>query len=282
MKELLRFTLYPGQCVSGASYSIPEALFSECIAKWPQFHKMPRNAFDVEVERDSQLMHEIFDYLKNHAGKAPNWNHWNAVMDVEELFSVSGRRIFDMNDIKEAEYFDCWPAKNIVVHAARRDDGNLYVKRSEIRKQPIGRGLGQLRTMCSGEMRSKFESEKFSQIQFNEVYSDKDGSALEGLFEISSKLSMPAVKNAVIDQFGNPVDSDSKGCYIKDLYHPWYLQFDRAHVQAMGEFDVAITSERWGGGVFPRRTPRLICSKRFKHWCDGQKLKIQWFPVGLV
>ncbi|OYW75316.1 MAG: hypothetical protein B7Z37_13940 [Verrucomicrobia bacterium 12-59-8] len=102
------------------------------------------------------------------------------------------------------------------------------------------------------------------------------------LWQIWTSVMLPLVLNEVTGTEGEPFDPHtSKACGINDIYIPYEYRFPAAKVAALEPFDIALTSERWGGGFAHAREPALIVSRRFRDWFMTQKIPVDWWPVAL-
>ncbi len=203
-------------------------------------------------------------------------------MECESLwpthYQVSGRRIFEGEDFARAEFFHLetpdWISQDYTV----TDGGGLRVPQPSITGLEIG-GVGGLRLPVVREsLKHQMEAESFEGLTFQHVEISECGKPAEPLWKLESNRSMPRVLNRLVDAYGGEFDPSKHGCCVPDDdYHPWLLRFPEVAVRAMGSFDAALTSDRFGIPL----DHILIVSRPFRDWCNRRKLKLTWYPVAL-
>lgn len=281
MTEFVSFSLFEKgiDFRGGIPYDLPSNLFAECVNRWPQFKEPGKESFSVRAPKDSPFLHEILNFLEEH-GFTANWNRVQHVEDETNRFQLYGHREFSFEEIATAEYLWCIPEDFISINGYRHDDGTIEVKRRGILKKAFGRTASGLNILCTDTVRKAMEVEAFTNIEFREVLVTGKKPPVEKIWEVGGMVSLPPVCNPMVNEDVNEPDRSRKGCFIDDLYFPPVLHFRRSLVvDCLPQFDLALTHERWFGGVFERRSPFVVVSQRFRNWVTAYKCKCSFVPV---
>lgn len=283
MTELIQFYFLRGyEGVGSVSNCLPNDVFDECVQRWPRFKKKGNASFDVEIEADSALAREIMEFIRAQTGKTPNWKRFPAVYDENDRYQLFGKRIFSEEEISAAKYLWCIPKKQITKSAYRRDDGIIEIKRDSILSQPIGTTPSGFSVLCTEKLKNEIEAENFLNARFVPVEVTGKKPAVEYLWEIRGERTLPPLQNVLVNDQGKEPDDSARGCWVDDLFFPPILKYSLEILkEIIGEFDIADTNERWHSGILARRSPFLICSNRFRLWCQSHALKFDWAPVRL-
>ena len=281
MRKEIKFYFFRGYSDSrNLSNCLPEDVFDECVRRWPQFKKAGHVSFNVEVELGSDLAVSIIEFIRVRAGKEPDWKLFPSVYKEKGRYNISGRRVFEQNEIEKADYCWCIPKKTITKSGYRHDDGILEVERGSIMAQSIGSTISGFTVLCTDSIRLEIQKEGFLNIGFRNVKVSGKKPPKEPLWEIYGQSSLPAVTNKLVNDQGENSDDSARGCWIDDLFFPPILEYNEESLaNEVGAFDVASTVEKWHSGVIARRAPFLICSKRFRLWCQDHGFKLDWVPV---
>ena len=280
MVERIKFTLFPEPAIIGKSNELPKDIFKYCTERWPQFKNAGKAGFTVDVERDSDVLEEIIEFIKAKTGKDANWSRFPAVYDDYTKYQLEGVRQFDEEDIEGADYYWCIPQKEIAKSGYRHDDGTLEVERGSIMAQPIGAAIDGFTVICIDSIRQEIENQNFLNVEFKPVTVIGKKPPKEPLWELVGKMSLPPIANKLVNDQGATPDESARGCWVEDLFYPPILTYKSDDLaQTIESFDIAHTAEKWHSGIIVRRSPFLICSKRFKVWCEDRKLKFDWIPV---
>jgi hypothetical protein len=281
MREDIKFHFFRGFSGAGSvSNCLPEDVFDACVERWPEFKKKGKATFDVVVEAQSQKAEEIIEFIRERAGKVPNWKRFPAVYDDENRYQLFGERHFEKQELAQADYFWCIPQKEIAKSGYRHDDGRIEVERGSIMAQPVGTTANGFTVLCIDAFRQELEKESFVNIEFKPVLVSGKKPPKEPLWELSGKKQLPPVANRLVNDQGEEPDESARGCWVDDLFFPTILTYtSKTLADVVESFDVAVTAERWHSGIIARRSPFLICSRRFRAWCQNRGLKLNWVPV---
>jgi hypothetical protein len=267
--------------ISEPTYVAPD-LFQELIERWPECNKEGLPGFRVDYDLDSPVLQEIVQFLTQH-GKVPKWTRFPRITGDPKTLYLSGTRVFDPVEIEEAPYCDLFPERPIAGGRFTPDGSVILLTKTIKRKR-----LGQLRVptlfvpYCTGELKQMMEREDFSHLEFRPAKLEGTRPPADGIWQMWSDLKMPPMLNRITDNEGADYKPDAnKGCTIDDWYHPFQYRYQKAEIEQLGDFDVALTRESFGNYPDKRNTPKMIVSKRFRKWCDAEKLKIQWTPIAL-
>jgi len=193
-------------------------------------------------------------------------------------YQVKGRRIFEGEDFARAEYFQLVTQESLAPDYEVTDGGYLRVPQESITGEIIGSAFCLRLPVCRDSLKRQLEAEGFGGLTFQYVEISGCRKPAEPLWKLESNRSMPPVLNRLVDAYGAPFDASRHRCCIPDDdYDPWLLRFPEAGVRAMGSFDAALTSDRFGIPL----DHILIVSRRFRDWCNRRKLKLTWYPVAL-
>lgn len=286
MKEYIHFVLFDGDesNVSGAASCVPGSVFQEMLLRWPECKRPGKIGFYADFEKDSPTLHSILKFL-DLQGKHANWQKYPSVPQNDgKRFQLRGRREFDELDVDSASYLVCYPKATIAALGSHLPDGTLTVPRREIRKQLIGAIMsgGASMPVCTESLRREIDVEDFQFITYRPVKIEGKFLQCDSLWELWSELALPPILNRLVDDIGIDYDVEKNGgCAVDDLYTPWLFRYSRDAVESRGHFDLAITKEYFHFGPPHIRDPYLVVSQRFRKWCDGKKLKIDWWPVVL-
>ncbi len=144
--------------------------------------------------------------------------------------------------------------------------------------------------MCSLDVREMCGHERligaeFLPLEFKEAGADalREASAdsqPESWWEITSGRVMPALSasNDIFDYKGRSIDSEeARGMFwyvLEESYAHAELRYDRADIDSLPEFDVALTLEGQ-----KREDKMIIVSQRFRQACVARGFDVKWIPV---
>lgn len=106
----------------------------------------------------------------------------------------------------------------------------------------------------------------------------------EPMYELWSDLILPRLSPTCIlhDHLSNPyVEEGAKvGCILHEGFYVWpEMRYRRSDLAAAGEFDIALTHERFGTGAIGEHKRAKVVSQRFYQYCLANNLKAKWRPV---
>ncbi len=308
MKLWIKFGLRRDEGDSSLSSSLVHApAFDGFVSRWPKTLTVGRKSVNIREPIDSSRLQEMFAFLKEKAGKVPNWKRFPEFYNDPGRFQLRGEREFEKADLDAADYFVCVPLDFVVKGGCRLEGGRLSVKRSEIMRRIFGRALvSDFQLFCTEGFRERMEAEGFANLCFDPVEVSGNKPLEEPLWRILGQRPLLPVLNELVNDKGNPVtpgkssdDSmhnggeetqgqDGQGCWVNDLFFPPLLRYRRQELESvMGPFDLAHTNETWFSGPANSRPPMVVCSRKFRDWCSRQKqgrqkLAVEWWPVELV
>lgn len=284
MKKTIQFPIYPVGYSSDRETpsSVSSDLYEELIERWPELRDERFAGLQVDLEVGSSTLKELLDFLRLH-GRVPKWTRFPEIPIEPGMFPLRGKRIFDPEEIEEAPYcslFPEWP----IAEGQYDDDDTLVLLTKSIKKKSLGHlsGLSVNGAFCTGALKQQMEAEGFSGLQFRAMMLRGSKPPTDGIWQLWSDVTMPAMLNRLVDgKGGDYIPEANNGCTIDDLYIPFQFRYRKAELQQLQSFDIALTREHLGFYRKARNQPKLIVSKRFRKWCDAQKLQILWKPIAM-
>ncbi|QIF05140.1 hypothetical protein [Roseimicrobium sp. ORNL1] len=291
MKHFVKFVIIESdERVGSEGKSLAPPAYAECKSRWPQCFALGTRSMSVHLEEGDPVLEEIVTFLRQQGLKPQAKRHPTPSLGDKTQFFVQGLRTFDKEDISEAAFYMLMPQNELGDGGNHKSTTQMYLERGSLKKQPVG-SIGTTPAMgCTDTFRKELEKAGFKGLGFREIVS-KDGKPLpEPYWQLLPDTHMPALLNRIVGEDGNDYQPErvrETGCFIDDFYFPELLRFPANEVQAMGGFDFAATSKRFGGapGRFYTGTenflvkPRIIVSKAFREWSLGRKLKLEFYPV---
>ena len=293
MKQYVSFSLFPESGKPGrGGTEVSSPILSEMLERWPQFISPAKTSFMFNCDPNSETAKEVFEFLKFRADKQARFTRFPSIYDDPTQYQLQGAREFEIDEIDAAELLWCTAAKELSgsgfwEYDKSGDVRRRTIERGTIKKQPIGSSINGFDLLITDSSRREIEEQGFRNLRFEEVVVNGKKPPHEPIWMLMGSTPMPPVLNKLVNGEGNPPDSPTKGkftqgCWVDDLYFPPVYHYRRREVEAtLGEFDVASTTERWHSGEYRRRTHHLICSQRFRRWCEARKWKMNWVPVEL-
>jgi hypothetical protein len=270
MKKYIEFTLFPRKEVSRnkRGSDLPEDVYLSLRDRWPEFSH--RSSFKVSLLHDSDELDEILSFLEG-KGFSANRQRYPAVKRCEQgRFQLKGKRIFDDGELDRAHFLHAVPADQIADEGGHLDDGTLFVKPRSIKKRiALGRIFGSSTSVCNEALRAQLQDEGFKSLVFRDIHN-----AGSFIYQLWSDLKLPEMRNLFFDE-GDP----DYGRMINDLFSPQLPDFSPQDIEALPDFDFAISQERIGGGAERSRDPLLIISQRVRKFFDSQGLKVHYTPI---
>lgn len=303
MKRMTDITFFNKQGSVSPGFVLPQQVFDDLKSKWPQFEPATgRCGITIRVEVGCELQKEVFDFLEHH-GKKPCWKKYPGIHRLERIFQITGENVFDEDDLRCCRYLVMCPAKRIVgegdyleEYRPKEINGRVYWVADVLEGQyhdrlrlwaeagsiyfkvPMGTGPCRGRNPCvDAEMREKIMAQNFRDVYFRPVEIRGESRRSKPLWQLWTDRILPPVLNELVETNGKPyVPGVSPQCYVQELYEPVVLRYRRSDLDAMGEFDFALTRELWGQGG---RSPKMFVSKRVYEWFDSQGLLNGFIPL---
>ncbi len=282
MKRFVKFTIHETDSESEiCGRRVPKKVLSEMRARWPQFFPAELVGFHLRAELGDPVIEEVISYLRI-TGREPYWTDSPDLPWAHPtLYQIEGERVWEQTDYDNASYFRWLVRLEAGKGKMLPPDGRFEVE--FYRNKPIGRMVNRWNPFCTSEYRKELEAQNFAGLSFRPVKvsfrtRDKD----YALWQVWSAITLPPVLDKVVGEDGEPFDpATSKACSIDDLYFPDHYRFPTSEVRKLEPFDIALTTERWGGGFPHYREPAIIVSRRFRDWFMTQNVDVHWWPVAL-
>ncbi|MCB1277611.1 hypothetical protein [Prosthecobacter sp.] len=283
MKRFVKFTIYEAELDSEVCGNTLRAKEMKHLKKkWPQFFPPNLVGFHLQDELGDPVIDDVIKYLRA-TGREPNWKRNPSVpREHPSQFQIVGERVWEPADFDSAAYFR-WVVNAKACEGRRLPpDGTFEVEFSSYRGRKIGIMQNYWNPICSVECRAELEAQKFKGLSFRPVQVKSRKPEKLVLWQVWSSITLPPVLNKVTGLEGEPFDpATSKVCSIDDLYRPPEYRFPIAKVKELEPFDIALTTECWGGSPAHFREPAIIVSRRFREWFMTQKIPVEWWPVAL-
>ena len=284
MKKKVKFLLLQSDVgLEPCGEYLPIALMQELKKKWPQFFVKGKTGFNFSADLGDPVINEVTTYLEKTGRQA----HWASEPRVPwshpTLFQIEGERVWEPEDFDQASYFR-WVMCSTEAGKGKflPPDGLFEVEFSSYRGKKIGSMQNGWNPFCSVEYKKELEAQHFKGMTFRPVHIRSRKPEKLELWQVWSTVTLPPVLNEVTGTKGEPfAPTTSKTCGINDIYFPYQYRFPAAKIAVLEPFDIALTTERWGGEFPHTREPALIVSRRFREWFMTQKVPVEWWPVAL-
>ncbi len=286
MKKFVKFSMYEvdhgpnrlrGVCGNGLRAKEMEHL-QKC---WPQFFPSGLIGFHLRAELGDPVIDDVIAYLHG-TGREPYWKS-NPSLPWEHpfLYQIEGERVWEQSDFDNASYFRWLVRLEAGSGNMLPPDGRFEVE--FYRNKPIGIMVNLWNPFCTSDYRKQIELQNFAGLTFRPVkVSFRVRDKNYALWQLWSTITLPPVLDKLEGVDGEPFDpATSKACSPDDIYFPYHYRFPAAKVAELEPFDIALTTERWGGGFSHYREPALIVSHRFRDWFMTQNVEVEWWPVAL-
>lgn len=283
MKLITKFTIHEAESVSETCGNlVPAGTMVTMRSKWPQFFPANLVGFHLRAEVGDPVIDEVINFLRK-TGHEPNFKKNPGVLWGHPThYQIEGERVWEQSDLDHASYFRWLVDVQAGKGKKLPPDGTFEVEFSSYRGKQVGILENGWNPICSVEYRKELEEQHFKGLTFRPVQIKSRKPEKLELWQVWSSITLPPVLNEVTGTEGEPFDpKTSKACGINDLYFPYQYRFSAAKVAALEPFDIALTTERWGGGFPHAREPALIVSRRFRDWFMTQKVPVEWWPVVL-
>lgn len=145
--------------------------------------------------------------------------------------------------------------------------------------------------VCSDHLRQQLESKKIKGIEFKpvSVITTKNTNYRQ-LWQISSRVILPPLLLPLAGKDGRPYkgpltdEPDCQGCFVQEnnISKHHHYRFSRSDIEKLGDFDVALTQERFGSwDVSAYRS--VIVSQRWREVFEYFKIpEVEFLPVFLT
>jgi len=283
MKLITKFTIHEAESDSETCGNlVPADLMATMRSKWPQFFPRELVGFHLRAEVSDPVIDEVVDFLHK-TGRKPNRTRNPGVLWGHPThYQIEGERVWEPADFDNARYFRWVVTGKAGEGKLLAPDSTFEVEFSSYRGKKIGSMVNYWNPVCSTDYRKELEAKNFKGLAFRPVMIKSRKPEKLVLWQVWSSISLPPVLNKVVGLEGEPFDPvTSKVCSVDDIYFPQHYRFPAAEVAKLEPFDIALTSEHWGGSPAHRREPAIIVSRRFREWFMTQKVPVEWCPVAL-
>lgn len=282
MKKLVTIFLLPENAAfQPCGDVLPLKTWNELKSRWPQFFPEHLKGFHLEAEPNDPVINDVIAFLRT-TGREPVWTQYPGVPnDHPAQFQIKGKHVWEDADFDNASYFRWLVRLETGTGKMLPPDGRFEVE--FYRNKPIGIMVNRWNPFCTSEYRKELEAQNFAGLSFRPVkVSFRVRDKNYALWQVWSTITLPPVLDKVVGVDGEPFDpATSKACSIDDLYFPDHYRFSASEVAELEPFDIALTTERWGGGFPHYWEPAIIVSRRFRDWFMMQNVDVEWWPVAL-
>lgn len=289
MKKFVKFTIHEPspngtpimQIGEICGDTLPSEDMQQLRKRWPQFFPPDLVGFHLRAELGDPVIDEVVSFLRT-TGREPNWDrHPSVPYQHPSRYQIWGERVWEQSDFDNASYFRWLVDVQAGTGNKLPPDGRFEVE--FYRNKPIGILVNGWNPFCTSEYRKELEAQNFAGLSFRPVkisFQTRDKNY--ALWQVWSTITLPPVLDKIVGVGGEPFDpATSKACGIDDLYFPYHYRFPASEVGKLEPFDIAVTTESWGGSPTHRREPAIIVSRRFRDWFTTQKVDVEWWPVAL-
>lgn len=283
MKHYTKFTIYEAESDSEiCGNTVPVKIIKQMRATWPQFFPPGLMGFHLRAEPADAVITEVIDFLQA-TGRKPNWKRYPAVPYEDPLqFQITGERVWEPADYGNAKYFRWVVTEKAGEGKLLAPDSIFEVDFSSYRGKKIGSMVNYWNPFFSVDYRKELEAQNFKGLTFRPVKIKSRKPERLVLWQVWSSITLPPVLNNVTGLDGETfAPATSKVCSVDDIYFPQHYRFSASEIAKLEPFDIALTTEHWGGSPAHLREPAIIVSRRFREWFMTQKVPVEWWPVAL-
>jgi len=232
----------------------------------------------------------VWRILKDHGLEwFPHFIERRAFNDRE--YTIRRERVYSREEICQAELLRLAGSQRKFAEFAPDRSGEVYVvELSQHLKSKIDFGCSHyhVSVLMSGRLKDALEAEGLTAVNFKEASYEKPPKPdTKRLWQFGSTVKMPACQTVRQDTHGNFVNDDgppagSLGYYWDDAgFQPAELVYNRAEVEQLPPFDIAMTREFVGEPFAPYR--EIIVTQRFREAMEKHGVKTaDWAPVRLI
>lgn len=241
-------------------------------------------------ESDSRLI-QLYEAIWNKYGLRPKLHHVIPLEDRNAYFGLRRNVRWSKSEIDESELLWLRNKKLIATHASRNPDQlarEEYVASLDS-KQRSSVQFGSLMPFTAlgvaEPLRTKLIAKELKGLYLPSIIFVPEKQALQKpLWGLRSSVILPNALNLLQGEHGNPIAPNSEWwCWWDDGGRdPVELRYDRAAVEELGCFDIAMTSERVGQteqGAYRQ----CVVSQKFRKTLTDLNVKgVDYVPVKLV
>lgn len=256
--------------------------------------KNPKGSLDrylnIAIKEDDPRIFKIQKILEDYGMvHYPHRFERRAFYDRE--YVIRRERVYSRAEICQAELLRLAGSERKFAEFAPDRSGEVYVvKISQHLKSKIDFGCSyyHVSVLMSAQLKAALESEKLAAVKFKEAsYEKPPKPGTKRLWQFGSTVTMPACQTVRQDTHGAFVTEDGPpkgelGYYWDDAgFQPAELVYNRAEVERLPRFDIAMTREFVGEPFAPYR--EIIVTQRFREAMEKHGVTTaEWAPVRLV
>lgn len=244
----------------------------------------------IHVSEDDPRWPRVQEILKDYDLEwYPHFIDRRSFTDRE--YVIRRERVYSREEICQAELLRLAGSQRKFAEFAPDRSGEVYVvELSQHLKSKIDFGCSyyHVSVLMSGRLKDALEAEGLTAVNFKEASYEKPPKPdTKRLWQFGSTVKMPACQTVRQDTHGNFVNDDgppagSLGYYWDDAgFQPAELVYNRAEVEQLPPFDIAMTREFVGEPFAPYR--EIIVTQRFREAMEKHGVKTaDWAPVRLI
>lgn len=236
---------------------------------------------EIELEENCEQLKLILEKLGN-CGWEPSDRRY-VMGNSETVFGVERWRNYTEEELDDFEYVSISFAKDRIAKFKRGGEVNVtnedYVikKGSENKNVPIGNLFPFRRFSINNDLKESLEKAKVAGLKCEPVVNS--GS----IWKLSSNVHLPSCLTPVVNGVGDDTDPHSwtelGDKYYDDGYIPANLRFSRKEVEALPNFDFAVTNEITGGNR-AQACRECIVSQKLRGLLKGLNIStVSYAPV---
>jgi len=240
----------------------------------------PYIMYSIEADETDPIHSKVWELFRDHGIN----------LDKVPGFRPSRLRHYEKTELDQFEYLWLRPAgiPSIALFAENLEGVHVLYANSRLKSKLAFAPEEVTRVFYASEIgKGYLDSQGLIGISWEPAVFDRPEKALKKLFRLRSLVTMPKCLTRIVDGGYRdvtelPINECANRQWYDGGYLPAELRFVRGEVEALGQFDVALTQEEVGG--FPRWFhPEVIVSQRFRQVLLKMKnTSVGFNPVHLV
>ena len=240
----------------------------------------PYIMYSIEADETDPIHAKVWQLFRDHG----------IDLDKVPAFRPSRIRHYEKQELDQFEYLWLRPAgiPSIALFAENREGVHVLYANSRLKNKLAFAPEEVTRVLYASEVgKGYLDAQGLIGITWKPAVFDRPEKAIKKLFRLRSLVTMPKCLTRIVDGgyrdvTGLPINECANRQWYDGGYLPAELSFVRGEVEALGQFDVALTQEEVGG--CPRWFhPEVIVSQRFRQVLLKMKnTSVGFNPVHLV
>ena len=235
--------------------------------------------FSAQLENGDPKLDAILEVLKQH-GVTPRVNRFRS-LDRRREYSIERRRHYSDDDLSSCALLEVGFTPD---HPATPADSTNARGELILEAHPsndVSYAISSCFTIVTDEVRRTMEAEG---LAYDAIFRPTEKRARPKLpvWRLRSRRTLPPVSPAMTytEEDGTQFKGDfERRCFrVEGVYLQAELQYRSADLQAMGQFDLAHTRERFGECALDEYRP-MVVSARFYQMCQRHGFKGGFTPV---